>query len=141
MAEEAEAFRKAHGLDGKFVVMRSGNLSHIHPLDTVLDAVVRLKDNPSIAFVFVGQGRRGTDIDRRIRDHGLTNIVRLPHQPREAQVEHNDVDELIVAIRWAREMSAPEREAVRETNRALVADRFGRQGSLDLFAEVVAGET
>ena len=63
VAEEAEAFRKAHGLDGKFVVMHSGNLSHIHPLDTVLDAAVRLKDDPSIAFVFVGHGRRETDID------------------------------------------------------------------------------
>ena len=196
VAEEAEAFRKAHGLDGKFVVMHSGNLSHIHPLDTVLDAAVRLKDDPSIAFVFVGHGRRETDIDQRIRDHGLTNIVRLPHQPREAfgatlaaadlhlivmgnaasglahsskiysilacgqpylfvgprdshivgdvlapsgggyHVDHDDVDGLVVAIKRAREMGAPEREAIRQTNQALVADRFGRQRSLDLFAKV-----
>src|ERR1041384_8162902 len=43
-----EAFRKAHGLEGKFVVMYSGNHSPCHPLDTLLGAAERLKANKSI---------------------------------------------------------------------------------------------
>ncbi|MEO7297112.1 MAG: glycosyltransferase family 4 protein [Verrucomicrobiota bacterium] len=37
-----EQFRKAHGLDGKFVVMYSGNHSPCHPLDTLLEAARRM---------------------------------------------------------------------------------------------------
>ena len=51
-----EQFRKAHGLAGKFVVMYAGNHSPVHPLDTLMQAAERLKDDPSIAFCFIGGG-------------------------------------------------------------------------------------
>src|ERR1019366_1278155 len=49
-------FRKAHGLDGKFVVMYSGTHSPCHPLDTLLAAARRLATDPGIVFLFVGGG-------------------------------------------------------------------------------------
>jgi len=49
-------FRKAHGLENKFVVMYSGNHSPCHPLDTLLGAAGRLADDPGIVFCFVGGG-------------------------------------------------------------------------------------
>jgi hypothetical protein len=39
-AEGRAAFRRTHKLDGKFVVMYSGNLGPCHPLDTLLDAAL-----------------------------------------------------------------------------------------------------
>jgi hypothetical protein len=51
-----ERFRKAHGLDGKFVVMYSGNHSPCHPLNTLLAAAQCLASDPSIVFCFVGGG-------------------------------------------------------------------------------------
>jgi glycosyltransferase involved in cell wall biosynthesis len=51
-----EAFRKAHSLDGKFVVMHSGNHSPCHPLDTLLEAAERLRGDERIVFLFVGGG-------------------------------------------------------------------------------------
>jgi colanic acid biosynthesis glycosyl transferase WcaI len=51
-----QRFRKAHGLEGKFVVMYSGNHSPCHPLDTLLDASRLLRDRPDIVFCFVGGG-------------------------------------------------------------------------------------
>jgi colanic acid biosynthesis glycosyl transferase WcaI len=85
--EEARAhdnpFRREHGLEGKFVVVHSGNLSHVHPLGTVLDAAAALKDDPSVAFVFFGYGARERDIDERVRRDGLGNVLKLPYQPRE----------------------------------------------------------
>ena len=80
----ALAFRERHGLSGRFVVLHSGNLSYIHPLDTVLEAAVRLKHDPSVVFVFIGQGIRERDIDEVAAREHLSNIVRLPYQPREA---------------------------------------------------------
>jgi glycosyltransferase involved in cell wall biosynthesis len=51
-----EQFRKAHDLQDKFVVMYSGNHSPVHPLDTLMRAAERFKDDKSIAFCFVGGG-------------------------------------------------------------------------------------
>ena len=39
-----ERFRREHGLDGKFVVMYSGNHSPCHPLTTLLEAAQRLRE-------------------------------------------------------------------------------------------------
>ncbi len=54
--EGRERFRKAHGLDGKFVVMYSGNHSPVHPLDTLLAAARQLASDPGIIFCFIGGG-------------------------------------------------------------------------------------
>jgi glycosyltransferase involved in cell wall biosynthesis len=76
-----ERFRHAHGMDGKFVVMYSGNHSPCHPLHTLLDAASRLASDPSIFFCFVGGGSE----HRRIRDAcvagRLPNVLCLPYQP------------------------------------------------------------
>ncbi|MCX6930272.1 MAG: glycosyltransferase family 4 protein [Verrucomicrobia bacterium] len=51
-----ERFRKAHGFEGKFVIMYSGNHSPVHPLDTLLAAAQQLASDPEIVFCFVGGG-------------------------------------------------------------------------------------
>ena len=51
-----ERFRKKHGLEDKFVVMYSGNHSPCHPLDTLLQAALRLATDPRFFFLFVGGG-------------------------------------------------------------------------------------
>jgi glycosyltransferase involved in cell wall biosynthesis len=51
-----ERFRQAHGLDGKFVVMYSGNHSPVHPLETLLQAAERMRSDKGVVFCFVGGG-------------------------------------------------------------------------------------
>ena len=63
-----EQFRMAHGLQDKFVVMYSGNHSPVHPLDTLMQAAERLKDDPSIAFCFVGGGSEFKRVQRWAED-------------------------------------------------------------------------
>jgi colanic acid biosynthesis glycosyl transferase WcaI len=98
--EGREQFRKAHGLDGKFVVMYSGNHSPCHPLDTVLAAARQLTTDPGIAFCFVGGGSEWRKIQhmvagRRAEGRGqcseiggqstlnsqLSTVLSLPYQP------------------------------------------------------------
>ena len=74
-------FRNAHGLDGKFVVMYSGNHSPCHPLDTLLDAALSLSDLSDVAFCFVGGGSEQQKVQRFAESHQLTNIKCLPYQP------------------------------------------------------------
>jgi colanic acid biosynthesis glycosyl transferase WcaI len=54
--EAREKFRKAHDLDGRFVVMHSGNHSPCHPLDTLLQAAEKFSGDDSVAFCFIGGG-------------------------------------------------------------------------------------
>ena len=73
-------FRKKHNLDGKFVVMYSGNHSPANPLGTLLDAAERLQDEPRLVFMCIGGGGGKKEVDDRIKK-GVKNIVSLPYQP------------------------------------------------------------
>jgi colanic acid biosynthesis glycosyl transferase WcaI len=74
-------FRKAHGLEDKFVVMYAGNHSPCHPLETVLVAAKNLAENREVVFLFIGGGSQFGRVREFAADHGLTNIVCLPYQP------------------------------------------------------------
>jgi glycosyltransferase involved in cell wall biosynthesis len=74
-------FRKRHGLDGKFVVMYSGNMSPVHPLDTLLEAARQLEGEGDFVFLFIGGGL-GAEVVRAFKEkHSLANIRLLPYQP------------------------------------------------------------
>jgi colanic acid biosynthesis glycosyl transferase WcaI len=76
-----QAFRRNHGLSNKFVVMYSGNHSPCHPLDTLLQAALELRNDDRLAFCFVGGGSEQEKVRRFALQHGLTNINCLPYQP------------------------------------------------------------
>jgi len=76
-----EAFRKRHGLEGRFVVMYSGNHSPCHPLDTLLQAAAGLRQRTDIAFCFVGGGSEQNKVRAFATDQDLENITCLPYQP------------------------------------------------------------
>lgn len=76
-----DEFRERHDLRNKFVVMYSGNHSPCHPLDTLLQAALRLSDKPEIAFCFVGGGSEQTKVKAFAAQHRLNTIKCLPYQP------------------------------------------------------------
>ena len=78
-----EGFRRDNGLDGKYVVMYSGNHSPCHPLTTLLEAARRLAGRQDIAFCFAGGGSEFKKVQRFTAEHWLKNIVTLPYQPLE----------------------------------------------------------
>lgn len=83
-----EAFRKEHGLAGKFVVMYSGNLGLAHPFESMLDAAERLQSTlPSVVFLFVGSGPRLPWVKQQVDQRQLRNVRFLPFQPRECLAE------------------------------------------------------
>jgi glycosyltransferase involved in cell wall biosynthesis len=73
-------FRKAQSLDGRFVVMYSGNHGPSNPIATVLRAAEALRGDPSLLFLFVGGGIGKAEVESAIRDGG-TNVRSLPYQP------------------------------------------------------------
>ena len=77
----AAEFRKRHGLEGKYVVMYSGNHSPCHPLDTLLEAAQQLRKTSHIAFCFVGGGSEFARVVEFQKKHELENIHCIPYQP------------------------------------------------------------
>jgi len=76
-----EEFRAAHHLQGKFVVMYSGNHSPVHPLDTLMQAAEQLKDDHSICFCFAGGGSEFKRVQRWAEEGKRANVLCLPYQP------------------------------------------------------------
>ena len=81
VAHADNPFRKEHGLDGKFVIMYSGNHGFSTPVKTVVDAALKLQDRTDIVFMFIGGGVGKKEVDRAIAQHKPRNIVSLPYQP------------------------------------------------------------
>ena len=73
-----EAFRAAHGLADKYVVMYSGNHSPVHPLDTLMRAAELLGHETKIVFCFVGGGSEFS----RVKSWAANgrNVLCLPYQ-------------------------------------------------------------
>lgn len=74
------SFRKEHGLEGKFVVMYSGNHSPANPIRTLLDAAAQLEDDPRLVVMCIGGGGGKKEVEEKVAA-GVKNIRSLPYQP------------------------------------------------------------
>ena len=96
--EGRAAFRAAHKLSDKFVVMYSGNHSPCHPLDTILQAAYRLENHPDIHFLFIGGGSEFGNAKTFAQQHALRNVGFLPYQPLEKLADTLSSADLHVVI-------------------------------------------
>lgn len=74
--------RAAWGLADRFVVGYAGNLGRAHDADTVLGAARLLREDRSIAFLFVGGGKGREPLEQAVAGEGLANFVFRPYQAR-----------------------------------------------------------
>lgn len=74
---------QGRGLEGKFIVLYSGNMGRFHDLETVLEAATKLKNHPDIRFVFIGEGAKKKLVTETIARLGLINCVVDTYVPRE----------------------------------------------------------
>lgn len=80
---EKNPFIEAHNLEGRFIVLFSGNLGHVNEFATVLEAAALLKDREDILFLFIGDGAMANEIRGFSEKRRLRNIRMLPYQPRD----------------------------------------------------------
>jgi colanic acid biosynthesis glycosyl transferase WcaI len=71
------------GLDGRFVVMHSGNIGHAQDLDTLIRAAASLRDLERLSVVLVGFGARHADYVELARELDAKNVSFREYQPRE----------------------------------------------------------
>jgi len=83
LPKEDNKFRAAHNLNGKFVILYSGNIALTQGLETVIQAAAKLRDISEIAFVIAGEAKGLERLQKYCSDCGADNVLLLPFQPRE----------------------------------------------------------
>lgn len=81
--KEDNPFALKHNLQGKIVVLYSGNLGQAHKLETLIEAADRLRDLEDLTFLFVGEGAKKPLLMSLAREKGLENVRFLPPVPYE----------------------------------------------------------
>jgi colanic acid biosynthesis glycosyl transferase WcaI len=81
------AWARAQGLVGRFVVMHSGNVGHAQDLDTLIRAAALLRDLDDLRIVIVGLGARHAELSALADVLEVDSVTFLPYQPREALPE------------------------------------------------------
>jgi colanic acid biosynthesis glycosyl transferase WcaI len=84
VAPEANDFLREQGLEGKFVVLYSGNAGRAHVFDAVIHAADLLRDESGIIFLFIGGGQRIPELRATVERERLPNVRFLDYLPREA---------------------------------------------------------
>lgn len=79
-------FKKKYGLDGKFVIMYSGNIGLYYDLENLIKVVekfgagTKTADNREVAFAFVGAGSVLDKLVLYVKEHHLDNVTFIPYQ-------------------------------------------------------------
>lgn len=81
--ERVAAFRKQYGLEGKFVIMTSGNIGLYYDFENLLKIMAMFKDEKEVVFAFVGDGLVKPKLQEYVEKHQLTNVVFAPFQKKE----------------------------------------------------------
>lgn len=72
---EKSAMLKRIQLEGKHIVQYSGNMGMWHDINSLVEAANLLKDDPSIHFLFIGNGARLSEAEELSRKIGLNNLT------------------------------------------------------------------
>ena len=77
------SFRCKYGLEGKFVVMYSGNIGLFYDLENIIKVIGEFKERDDVAFAFVGEGVVKGELEAYVHKSGLNNVCFIPYQTKE----------------------------------------------------------
>ena len=84
--ERVVAFKKKYGLDGKFVIMYSGNIGLYYDLENLIKVIekfgagTKTADGRGVVFAFVGAGSVLKTLEDYVAEHHMKNVVFIPYQ-------------------------------------------------------------
>ncbi|MFL0493508.1 glycosyltransferase family 4 protein [Priestia megaterium] len=78
--EKVVAFKEKYGLQGKFIIMYSGNLGLYYDLENLMNVIEKFKDREDVVFAFVGEGTIREKLVQYKENHNLQNVKFIPYQ-------------------------------------------------------------
>lgn len=84
--EKVVAFKKKYNLEGKFIIMYSGNIGLYYDLENLLKVIEKFKpgtktqDGREVVFAFVGAGSVLDKLVQYANEHHMDNVEFIPYQ-------------------------------------------------------------
>ena len=78
--EKVMQFKERYGLQGKFVIMYSGNIGLYYDLLNIVKVIKEFQEVSDVVFAFIGEGSVLEELKKFKRDNEITNIVFIPYQ-------------------------------------------------------------
>lgn len=73
-------FKKKHKLDGKFIIMYSGNVGLFYDLENLITLFEKYKDNKDVVFAIIGEGAIKQKLIDYCNEHNMDNVKFIPYQ-------------------------------------------------------------
>lgn len=83
---QVAAFKKRYGMEGRFVIMYSGNIGLYYDLPNIVKVIERFQDQREILFAFIGEGSVLEELKEYRQKHRISNIVFVPYQDKSSLV-------------------------------------------------------
>lgn len=80
VAKEDNLFIKQNCLDGKFIVMYSGNIGYTHSVECVVEVAKEMIDDVDVQFLIIGDGKKKVELMREVALLNLQNVCFMPFQ-------------------------------------------------------------
>lgn len=84
--EQVMQFKRRYGLEGKFVIMYSGNVGLYYDLVNIMKIIAKYRDNQDVVFAFIGEGSVLEELENYKRQQQLDNVCFIPYQDKEKLV-------------------------------------------------------
>lgn len=78
--EKVAVFKKKYNLEGKTVIMYSGNIGLYYDLENLIKVIGKFQDRDDVVFAFVGDGIRKQALEDYVAKHSLINVKFIPYQ-------------------------------------------------------------
>jgi len=101
---EGEDIRREFGLGRKFLVSYIGGIGAAHGIGTVLEAADRLRREPDVTFLLVGDGAEREELQQECMRRRLDNVVFTGKQPREKVVSFLEASDVSLVLLRKREV-------------------------------------
>lgn len=84
--ERVMQFKGKYGLQGKFVIMYSGNIGLYYDLVNIVKVIKEFREYTDVVFAFIGEGSVLEELKGLQREHEITNMVFIPYQDKSSLV-------------------------------------------------------
>lgn len=80
VANEDNVFVKQNHLEGKFIVMYSGNIGYTHSVECVVEVAKKMRHEEEVLFLIIGEGKKKAELMEDVSRSHLKNVMFLPYQ-------------------------------------------------------------
>ncbi len=84
--EQVMRFKRQYGLQGKLVIMYSGNIGLYYDLLNIMKLIEGFRDQEEVVFAFIGEGSMLEELQTYREKKQLSNVVFIPYQDKDKLV-------------------------------------------------------